>query len=324
MLKLKDIALFIKSHRPDLALVRRLLDSIAQYNRDEISVFISVPSDDVLAFQDLPRRFSDVSVLTDDYFSIPRVDQKVWNFTPGYITQQLVKLNVHRLSEARNYLILDSDTYFIRDFGIKDFIAPDGTGLTVLAEDKDLVADPAYAAFAEGRAMKIDLIAERLAVPPLSRTTCHNNTVFQGSVLHDFHEWCRSEGLSLLDLMAIAPVEFTWYNFFLVKHCPERLMRTEPFIRMMHTRSEYRRLVAAGFNHESLRRSYLGVCLNSGWAGARQERLVSRLERGSRAATLMVKSDRIRYTAILEFRYFRDTHLSRTPRRVSRAPERMS
>ena len=70
----------------------------------------------------------------------------------------------------------------------------------------------------------------------------------------------------------------------LVKHCPERLVRIEPFIKMMHTRSEYRRLVAAGFSHESLRRSYLGVCLNSGWAGTRQGRYVSRLERGSRAA----------------------------------------
>jgi hypothetical protein len=47
----------------------------------------------------------------------------------------------------------------VRDAKTKDFIAPDGIGLTVLAEDKDSVADPAYAPFAERRAMKIDLIA---------------------------------------------------------------------------------------------------------------------------------------------------------------------
>jgi hypothetical protein len=312
---MKDIALFVKSYRPDLALVHRLLNSISRHNRDRIGVFISVPVDDVVGFQNLSRRFTDVSVLADDHFRIPQVDQKIWGFAPGYITQQLVKLSAQRLSEARNYLILDSDTYFIRDFEAKDFIAPDGTGLTVLAEDKDLVADPAYAPFAERRAMKIDLIADRLGVPTLSRTTCHNNTVFQDSVLHDFHDWCRSEGLSLLDLMTIAPVEFTWYNFFLVKHCPERLVRIEPFIRMMHTRSEYRRLVAAGFSHESFRRSYLGVCLNSGWAGTRQGRLVSRLERGSRAGGLVVKSDRVRYDAAREFRLFRDAHLPGALRR---------
>jgi hypothetical protein len=321
---MKDVAIFVKSHRPDLVLVHRLLDSISRHNRDRIGVFISVPADDTVAFQDLSQRFTDVSVLADDHFGIPRVDRKIWGFAPGYITQQLVKLSAQRLSEARNYLILDSDTYFIRDFVTTDFIAPDGTGLTVLGDDKDLVADPAYAPFAETRPMKIDLIADRLGVPALSRATCHNNAVFQDSVLHDFHDWCRSEGLSLLDLMTIAPVEFTWYNFFLVKHCPERLVRIEPFIKMMHTRSEYRRLVAAGFSHESLRRSYLGVCLNSGWAGTRQGRYVSRLERGSRAAGLVVTSDRVRYDATREIRLFRDAHLAGASRRLPRAPERMS
>jgi hypothetical protein len=143
-------------------------------------------------------------------------------------------------------------------------------------------------------------------------------------VSHDFHDWCRSESLSLLDLIIIAPVEFTWYDFFFVKDCPERLVRIEPFIRMMHTRSEYRRLVAAGFSHESFYRSYLGVCLNSGWAGTPQGRYVSRLERGSWAAALVVKSDHVRYDAAREFRLFRDAHRPGALRRLSRAPERMS
>jgi hypothetical protein len=320
---MKDVALFVKSYRPDLALAHRLLNSVSRHNRDQIDVFISVPADDVVTFRDLSRRFSDVSVLVDDYFGIPRIDRKIWDFAPGYITQQLVKLSVQRIFEARNYVILDSDTYFIRDFATKDFIAPDGTGLTVVAEDNDLVADPAYAPFEASRAMKIELIANRLGVPTHSRATCHTNTVFQDSVLQDFHDWCRSEDLSLFDLMTIALVEFTWYNLFLVKHCPERLVRIEPFIKMMHTRSEYRRLVAAGFSHESFRRSYLGVCLNSGWAGTRQGRYVSRLDRGSRAAALVVKSDRVRYDAAREFRLFRDAHLPGASRRPSRAPEQM-
>ena len=82
--------------------------------------------------------------------------------------------------------------------------------------------------------------------------------------------------------------------------------------------------MAAGFSHESFRRSYLGVCLNSGWAGTRQGRYVSRLERGSRAAALVVKSDRVRYDAAREFRLFREAHLPGALRRLSRAPERMS
>ena len=73
--------------------------------------------------------------------------------------------------------------------------------------------------------MKIDLIADRLGRANALTSYLYNKTVFQDPVLHDFHDWCRSESLSLLDLMTIAPVEFAWYNLFLVKHCPERLVR---------------------------------------------------------------------------------------------------
>src|ERR1700721_1649816 len=141
---MKDVAIFVKSYVPDLPLVHRLLDSISKYNRDRIGVFISVPADDTGAFQNLSRRFFGVSVLPDDHFGSLTPDQKIGRRVPGYILQQIIKLNVQRLSEARNYVILDSDTYFIRDFETKDFIAPDGTGLTVFAEDGDLAADPAY------------------------------------------------------------------------------------------------------------------------------------------------------------------------------------
>jgi hypothetical protein len=317
---MKEIALFIKSYRPDLPLVRRFLDSAAKYNRDQIGVFISVPAADVAAFENVARRYAGASVIADDFFELPEVDRKIWGFGSGYISQQLVKLSVQRLAEARNYLVLDSDTYFIRNFTITDFITPDGIGLTVLAEDRDLMADPAYAPFAVRRPMKIDLIADRLGMPAASRITCHNNTVFQDQVLRDFHDWRLSEGLSLLDLMEISPVEFSWYNLFLVKHHPELLVRTEPFIRMMHTRSEYRRLVSAGFTHQTLRRAYLGVCLNSGWAGTRQDHLVSRLERGSWTARFVISSDRVRYKIAQESKFFRDAQL----RRLSRALERIS
>jgi hypothetical protein len=306
---MKDVAIFVKSYAPDLPLAHRLLDSISKYNRDRIGVFISVPADDMVAFQNLSRRFADVSVLPDDHFVSLIRDQKIGRKVPGYILQQVIKLNVQRLSEARNYVILDSDTYFIRDFGTKDFIAADGTGLTVLSGDKDLVADPAWSSFAEFRAKRLDLIGDRLGVPAFSRATSHNSTVFQASVLSDLHDWRRSENLSLLDLMHIASLEFTWYNYFLIKYCPERLVRVEPFIRMFHTRTEYRRLIAAGFTHESFRRAYLGLCINSNWAGTRQGRLVSRLERGSWMAGFVVKSDRARYKAGRELKNFRNAHL---------------
>jgi hypothetical protein len=75
----------------------------------------------------------------------------------------------------------------------------------------------------------------------------------------------------------------------------------------------------------SWRTSHLrALRVNSSWAGTRQDRCVSRLERGSRASALVVKSDRVRYYAAREFRFFRDAHLVGASRRLSQAPERMS
>jgi hypothetical protein len=289
-----------------------------------MSGFVSMPVGDLLPFRDPSGRFIDVSVPADDHFGILRIDRKSRGFAPGHITRQLVELSVQYPSEARNHLILDSDTYFRGHFVTKGFIDSDGIGLTVLAEDKDLLADPGYASFAEIRAKKINLIADRLGAPTLSRDTCLNNAVFQDSVRHDFRDWCCSESLCLVDLITIAPVEFNWYSLFLVKHGPKRLVRIEPFLRMMHTRCEYRRLAAVGFSHESLRTSSLGVCLNSGWASTRQGHFLSRLDRGSWAATLAVRGDRVRHGVAWGVRLFHDARLPGALRRGSQAPEQMS
>ncbi len=222
--------------------------------------------------------------------------------------------------------MLDSDTYFIRDFGAKDFVSPSGIGFAVATADNYLYADPAYAPFKAGRQERIDLIGQRLGIAPHERATCHNNAVFQEEVLARLHDWRRAEGLSLLDLMTIAPLEFTWYQFFLAKHCPERLVRVEPFIKMLHTRSEYRRLVRAGFTHQTLRSSYMGVCINSGWCGVNQGRYVERLDRGSVVARVTIRADEMRRTLPRELRYLYDSRvgqpLSCVPRLLRRGAGR--
>lgn len=306
---MRDLALFVKSYRRDHRLIERLLASTAAHNSERLPVFVTVPSEDLRVFTPLVRSFPDVTLIADEYFHIPGITDKIWHFGPGYIAQQLIKLSVHELNEARNYVMLDSDSYFIRDFSAADFLAPDGVGFTVVSPDSDLNADPAYDRFRAARREKIALIASRLGVDTWALATCHNNAIFQDVVLRSLAGWRASEGLSLLDMMRIAPVEFTWYHLFLQRHHPDLIHKIEPFIKMVHTRSEYRRLVKAGFSHDSLARSYLGACLNSGWAGSNQRRYVSRLERGSRSARIVLRADQARYTAAQHLQLFIDARL---------------
>jgi hypothetical protein len=64
---------------------------------------------------------------------------------------------------------------------------------------------------------------------------------------------------------------------------------------MVHTRGEYRSLIQQGISISDLRRSYLGVCINSGWAGRDQKRLVKKMDTRTLAARWNLKLDEMKY-----------------------------
>ena len=53
-------------------------------------------------------------------------DEDLYNIAgPGWITQQIVKSSLWRLNICENYILIDSDSYFIRSFKINDFMYND-------------------------------------------------------------------------------------------------------------------------------------------------------------------------------------------------------
>jgi hypothetical protein len=112
-------AIFCKSFRDDLDRFLRLADSVSRHNRDRLPFFASVPSADRRLFSDaLGSR--DVELLCDEDLLGGRVQQ-------SWTTQQLVKLHAWRTGFADAWFWLDSDAYFIRDFGLLDFVRGDGS-----------------------------------------------------------------------------------------------------------------------------------------------------------------------------------------------------
>ncbi len=299
-----DLAIFVKGFRPDAQLVRRLVRSAAEFNVENIPLYLAVPDDEVTFFSNLLDRDA-VIVIADSQFRIPAVTEKIHSFRIGYIEQQLIKLSLHKLDVARTYFVLDSDSFFIREFSHEDFLDESGRGYTVLSEDRDQFASPGYSQFVELRKAMIDRIADYLCLPPHMRATCHGNAILISDVLSSFEEWRRTEGLSLIDLMTIAPLEFSWYNFYLRKCRPDMITAIEPIVRNVHTRSEFRSLLQQGLRISALRRSYLGVCLNSGWAGRNQGRFVRKLNRGSMLAEARIRQDQMRQSAHRKIDLFR-------------------
>ncbi len=68
----------------------------------------------------------------------PTLDLNEVNAQPGGISQQIIKSEFWRLGISHNYLCIDSDAYFIRNFNTNDFLTPEGHPYTVMNESLEL------------------------------------------------------------------------------------------------------------------------------------------------------------------------------------------
>ncbi|WP_348798191.1 DUF6492 family protein [Flavobacterium adhaerens] len=124
------LIIFIKTYQPDFETVYQLLDSIDKFNRDNIPVVISV-NDDHFDFLK-PDCFKKYKVIRDSEITTTSI-------TNGWRYQQIIKCNVYKLNICENYLSIDSDSMFIKDFYFSDFMYDDNTPYTVMQESKDLL-----------------------------------------------------------------------------------------------------------------------------------------------------------------------------------------
>ncbi len=124
------LILFVKTHKPDFIRVQKLLESIDAFNRDQIPVYLSVNDDDFKFFK---RNISgNCSILKDS--DIVKCKPK-----DGWRRQAIVKPQVYKLGICENYLCVDSDAFFIRPFGMEDFLYNDDTPYTIMHEHKSFM-----------------------------------------------------------------------------------------------------------------------------------------------------------------------------------------
>ena len=124
------IALLIKTYKPDFERVKILLNSIKKYNADNIPVYISVNDDD---FEYFKENLITDGVLLKDSDIYPTTLADPWRY------QQIIKTQFYRLGVAENYLCIDSDSEFITEFRISDFMYDDNTPYTIMHESKSFL-----------------------------------------------------------------------------------------------------------------------------------------------------------------------------------------
>lgn len=259
-----NIVLYTKSYSGDLQRLLVSIDSIKKHNKDNIPYYVSVPSVEIELF----KRSVDtsyVNLIADE--DIYDISNQSWH------TQQIVKSNFWKLGVCSNYVMLDSDSYFIRDFYITDFMYNDETPYTVMHEQKDLFAwtskyGPMTLGFDPYESFKQD----RMKIMNIFGRTGRIYDFGPGPIIWSTKVWKSLEdeylipnGLKFHSLIEYCPSEFSWYGEWLLEKRPIDLIPIEPVFKFFHFEQQYQYYKQLGYTEQEFTKQYIGIVMQSNW-----------------------------------------------------------
>jgi hypothetical protein len=266
----QPLVLFCKSYREDLLRAQRLAQSVARFNTDKLPFYMSVPAADLDLFRERCAGLA-LELLTDEEIIArnPRLDSEIYARLPGGLSQQVVKAEFWRMEITENYLCLDSDCYFLRDFRASDFLAPDGSPYTVMHEAKELLHFAALAgmgkvardwsAHCENIKQQFERVGRSWDFGPVP-------VVWSAAVWRDLDaRFLAPKGMTFIDAIRAHSGELGWYGEALLAYRSVPLLPVEPLFRCYHYEEQYHFWKRAGETDERVALNYLGVCRQSNW-----------------------------------------------------------
>jgi hypothetical protein len=267
---MNELSLFCKSYRDDVLRAKRLVRSVERFNTDGLALYMSVPSSDMALFKEHCAGMA-VQLVPDEEIvaTNPGLDLEAFTQLSGGIAQQIVKSEFWRLGATRNYVCLDSDCYFLRSFGQRDFLATDGTPYTVMHEAKELLHFAAVAGLAKigrNRSAEGEEIMGLFGREGRFWDFGPVPVVWSASVWRDLDEkFLKPRGMTFLDAIRQHPGELRWYGEALLAYQSIALKPVEPLFRCYHYEEQYYFWKKAGETEEKIAENYLGVCMQSNW-----------------------------------------------------------
>jgi hypothetical protein len=265
------LVLFCKSYKPDMLRARRLAQSIALYNKEKIPFYLSVPAADRAAFAEHLRPYPCKIVTDEEILARSReVYGPIPSYFPPHLLQQLVKLEFWRLGLGANYLWIDSDSYFIRAFGEKDFFRGE-IPLTVMHDGKEELFDcMARLGRPEIYSDFLRAVGKFRALFPRSGPAYDfgpSPVLWASEVLRSLaDEVIKPRDTNIFDILSQYPGEITLYGEYLLYSKKMPVEPVRPFFKVFHYPEQFFESQMRGEWEQSLAERYLGVVLQSNWA----------------------------------------------------------
>lgn len=266
-----DFVLYCKSYRRDLLRVKRLLESLRIHNIESIPFYVSTPEADKAVLFELLGEGEDFHWISDESIarSNPRAPQDIQKTKPGGISQQVIKSEFWRLGIADNYLCIDSDSVFIRNFVKTDFLSQDGSPYTVLHQNKELFQLATNRGYLR---VERDLRKEADTVRSLFGRVGPNYYCAPAPFIWSAKVWesldaqyLQPRGMTLWDLVTPDHPESLLYGEALLNYQAIPVRAIEPLFRIYHYDWQYYLSRRLGETVDKLKQNFIGVIYQSAW-----------------------------------------------------------
>jgi hypothetical protein len=266
------IVLYCKTFSRDLDRVKVLSESIKKYNKDSIPFYVSIPKEDEsLAKEKLDTDYINL-VFDEDIYDLSFLTE-LDRINGGWFTQQIVKSSFWKLGVCENYVMIDSDSYFIKDFYVSDFMYDENTPYTVMHEQKDLFEFTSKYKNKIGHDPKIGFEETRAPIMKSLQRTGRYFDFGPSPVIWSCRVWklleetqLKPQGLTFFDLIKSNPSEFSWYGEFLLKTLPIVIIPIEPMFKVFHFKPQYDYYKQLGYTEEMFSENYLGLVIQSNFS----------------------------------------------------------
>ena len=262
-----NFVLFCKTYSGDLDRFKILKSSVDKFNVEKVPFFISCPRADrdlFLSLKDNSEKY-EYTVLTDEEILAVGGQEK---FECDYVTQQLVKLSFYKMHLCNNYLVVDSDSYFIRNFYEKEFMFDEQTPYFFVHEQNN-------------RKVLYDFLDEkcidwgRKIIKEFFGREGKNyfmplcgNLLLSVKALQEFEHVAREQwDKTFADLLNISPFEFIWYSEFVFNYKPHSIIPYEPLFLDFDYQIEYDIFRNLGITEDDIAKKYAGIVMQNGWVG---------------------------------------------------------
>lgn len=258
----KDIlVLYCKTYIKDKFRVKSLADSIEKYNKDNLKFYISAPKNDMEEIKKLNIKCTQFINDEDIYI----IEGKIG----GWFEQQIVKASFWKLGLCKNYVCIDSDSYFIKDFRFDDFMVDNDTPYTIMHENKDLHEWSLHN-------LKIDIISYPIKEKNIFMKLFNrkNNKLWEFGptpAIWSCKVWelideniIKLNKTTFQNLLLQYPSELTWYGEALLHYKPFSIYPLQSLFKVFHYYEQYIQSKEK-YTEEDYKKLYFGLVVQSNY-----------------------------------------------------------